>query len=76
MLFAWDRRNTLCERLALIILASSWLMAGCPEVAGAQETSKQQAASPRTIILPQKVVAGQKATLAVIDGATRDASAG
>lgn len=71
MLFAWDRRNTLCERLALIILASSWLMAGCPEVAGAQETSKQQAASPRTIILPQRVVAGQKATLAVIDGVGR-----
>jgi len=52
-------------------VASGWLVAGGPAIAGAQTTLKRRAPVPRAIILPQTVVAGAQATLAVIDGGGR-----
>jgi len=54
-----------------MLLAATALIAGGPELAGAQETARLQGPAPRTIILPPKVVAGAQATLAVMDGAGR-----
>jgi hypothetical protein len=71
MLFAPVCRHSFCSRLGLLLVASSWLIAGGPAIAGAQDIPRKQAPSPRAIILPQTVVAGAQATLAVIDGAGR-----
>src|ERR1700722_10082519 len=47
------------------------LVSGCVVSAAAQQPSKSQASLPRTIVLPQKLLAGDPATLAVLDGTGR-----
>ncbi len=62
MSYAWDRCKGPVRPLLLVFLA-----AGLSVVAGAQEPPKARVPIARTIILPPKMIAGEAATLAVVD---------
>lgn len=66
MLLVWVCGKEPLKRLAFVLLA-----AGFAASAAAQGLPKTQAPAARTIILPQKMVAGDPATLAVLDSAGR-----
>ncbi|MGH9678640.1 MAG: IPT/TIG domain-containing protein, partial [Candidatus Acidiferrales bacterium] len=53
----------------LCLLASGWLLSSCPKLAAAQQMRRER--TPREIVLPPKIVAGEPATLAVIDEGSR-----
>jgi len=58
-------------KLPLRILAVAIFISGCAISMGAQETPKPRPSPPRTVILPPKMVAGDPATLAVLDSSGR-----
>jgi hypothetical protein len=71
MFLARDHGYAYRTRLAVIVLACCWLLAGNINVDRAQEIPRRKMPAPRTIVMPQQVVVGEQATLAVIDAAGR-----
>jgi hypothetical protein len=66
MLLAWDRGKDSLRSLILLFLVASFAI-----LAGAQEPPKAKGPVARTILLPPKMVAGEAATLAVVNSAGR-----
>jgi hypothetical protein len=71
MFLARDHGYAGHTRLAVIVLACCWLLAGNINVDRAQEIPRRKMPAPRTIVMPQQVVVREQATLAVIDAAGR-----